>query len=765
MTTQPKKSLEKKISWVLRLATIGLSFIVLILLLTSFGAFGEIPTVEELDNPDINIASEIISSDGKTLGKFAFENRTPIKFKEIPESLINALIATEDERFYSHSGIDLRSTARAICKPGSGGASTITQQLAKNLFTKNVSKNKAKRVIQKLKEWIVAVKLEKRYSKNQILEMYLNAQDFVFNAVGIRSASRIYFGKEPKNLKIEEAAVIVAMLKNPVLYNPNIKKFKNNSLQRRNVVFKQMVRNNFISEKEKDSLQNLPLKINYTPETHYTGSATYFRGYLKKYMQNWVEHNRKLNGEKYDIYKDGLKIYVTLDSRMQNYAENAVFEHMSNLQKYFDKEQSKNKRAPFYNLSKNQIYDIINTAKYNSSRYRSLKKQEKSDKEIDEIFNKKTKMTVFTYDGEKDTIMSPLDSIKYYKSFLRSGLLSMEPQTGHIKAWVGGVDYKYFKYDAVEQQKRQVGSTFKPFVYAAAIDKLGISPCFAYPNELYTIEQGKHGIPESWTPTNSNNQYGGLMNLQTALAKSVNVISARLIDTVSPKSVVNFAKKVGIKSPVPAAPAIALGAVDLTLLEMVNAYSTFANEGVKTEPIIITRIEDKNGRILQEFNAKKQEVISKQSAYIVLNLLKGVVNTGSGSRLKTNWTSVPNMITGFPYNFKNPIAGKTGTSQHQSDGWFIGAVPNLVTGVWTGGEDRATHFKGIRKGQGASMSLPSWALYMKSCYADDSLNISKEDFKRPKRVAVSLNCPEIINIEEESKTIDIDNLDIEDVQF
>ena len=747
--------LKKPLLWAGKFLTVFILFFSLLFLLTSFGAFGKLPTTEQLKNPRLNLASEIISSDGVTLGKFAEENRTPVKFKDISESLVNALIATEDERFYNHSGIDFRSTMRAVCKPGSGGASTITQQLAKNLFTEDVSKNFLKRVVQKMKEWVVAVRLEEEHSKEDIITMYLNTQDFVFNAVGIRSASRIYFGKEPNELDVEEAAVIVAMLKNPVLYNPNIEKFKQNCLERRNVVFKQMARNNFITEKVKDSLQKLPLRIDYTPETHYTGNATYFRSHLQKYMSEWAKDYEKRYGKKIDIYKDGLKIHVTLNSKMQQYAEEAVVEHMNNLQNHFNIEQERNRKAPFYNLTNSEIEKIINSAKENSKRYKKLKKRGKSSAEIDSIFLEKTKMTVFTYSGEKDTLMSPIDSIKYYKSFLRSGLLSVEPQTGHIKAWVGGVNFKFFKYDAVEQQKRQVGSTFKPFVYATAINKLGLSPCHAFLNEPFTIEKGRNGADEDWTPANANNNYGGLMNLKTALAKSVNVISAKLIDTVTPRSVVELAHRAGIKSYIPKVPSIALGSVDLTLLEMVNAYATFANKGQRIDPVIITKIEDKNGRVLQRFTPVKKKVMSEQSAYIVLDLLKGVVDRGSGARLRSNWTSSQKLATGFPYNFKNPIAGKTGTTQNQSDGWFIGIVPNLVTGVWTGGEDRAIHFRSISKGQGASMSLPSWALYMKKCYEDDTLNISSEDFVKPSYLSINLNCPEIFNVSNEIETIQL----------
>lgn len=730
---------KKYIKWFWGIVLGGFASVLLLFFLASIGVFGTLPTFEELENPQTNLATEVISADGKTIGKYATENRTPIKYKELPKNIVQALVATEDERFYEHSGIDFRGTARAILKPGSGGASTITQQLAKNLFTKRASSNIFKRVLQKAKEWIVAIKLERQYTKQEIIAMYLNTQDFIFNAVGIRSAARIYFGKEAKDLDIQESAILVAMLKNPRQYNPNRSISKKKSLGRRNVVFAQMAKNNFITNQEKDSLQKLPLKIKFTPESHSDGYATYFRTYLQKYLRKWVRENPKPNGEQYNIFEDGLKIYVTIDSRMQMYAEQAVEEHMSNLQSYFFKEQARNKTAPFYDIEKKQIDNIFQRAKINSTRYKRLKIAGKSEKEIDKIFKTKTEMSVFSWKGNKDTVMSPYDSIRYYKHFLRSGLLSIEPQSGHIKAWVGGINNKHFKYDAVAQQKRQVGSTFKPFVYATAINQLKMSPCDTYPNTPYTIPKGKYGIQEEWTPKNSNNKYGGMLNLKDGLAGSVNTMSARLVDKVSPINVVRLAKSAGIQSDIQANPSIALGAVDLSLLEMVGAYATFANKGLRVEPMILTRIEDKNGTVLQEFIPKTKEVLSEESAYVVLDLLKGVTESGSGVRLRLPWKK-PDYITGHPYKFTNPIAGKTGTTQNQSDGWFMGIVPNLATGVWTGGEDRATHFAGIAKGQGATMSLPTWALFMQKCYADKSLTISQEDFEKPEVLTINLDC-------------------------
>ena len=751
MAKKKTTNFKKYLKWFWGIILGGFTLVLVLFLYTAWDPLYALPSFEELENPQTNLATEVISIDGKTIGKYAKENRTPIKFKELSTNLVNALVATEDERFYEHSGIDFKGTARAVLKPGSGGASTITQQLAKMLFTGRASKNIFKRLLQKAKEWVVATKLEKQYTKNEIIAMYLNKYDFLNQAVGIRSASRIYFGKEPKELKIGQAAMLVGMLKNSSYFNPLRRAAK--VKQRRNVVLKQMTRSNFITTVEKDSLQKLDLGLDIHKESHKDGSATYFRGHLQKIMRTWVQEHPKPNGEQYNIFEDGLKIFVTIDSRMQQYAEEAIDEHMSNLQSYFFKEQKSNKLAPFYDLEKSQINTILNRAKKNSDRYKRLKSAGKSTKYIAKVFGKKTKMRVFSHKGDIDTIMSPNDSIKYYKYFLRSGLLSIEPQTGHIKAWVGGVNYKHFKFDAVAQQKRQVGSTFKPFVYATAINQLKLSPCDSFPNIPYTIPKGKYGIPEEWKPKNSGDKYGGMVTLKEGLAGSVNTMSARLIDMVSPENVVRLAKAAGIESRIRANPSIALGAVDLSLLEMVSAYSTFANKGLRVSPMIITRIEDKNGTVLEEFRPKTAEVLSEESAYVVLNLLEGVTQYGSGIRLRLPWEK-PGYVTGYPYEFTNAIAGKTGTTQNQSDGWFMGIVPNLATGVWTGGEDRATHFEGIAKGQGATMSLPSFALFLKKCYADESLNISQEEFEKPENLSININCGEREKEEDEKGELD-----------
>jgi len=742
----------------------GTLFVASLFLLASMEVFGELPDFEELENPEKNFATEIISIDGKTLGKYYNENRTPVQFKDLPTNLVEALIATEDERFYEHSGIDFRGTLRAVSKFGKdGGASTITQQLAKLLFTEGSgTKNKLKRVFQKLSEWVIAIRLEEQYTKEEIITMYLNKFDFLYNAIGIRSASRIYFGKEPIDLKVEESAVLVAMLKNPRQYNPNRSISKKKSLGRRNQVLFQLQRNEKLTEVERDSLQKIPMELDFSPEGHSDGYATYFREYLRDYMKRWIKANPKPDGSLHNLYRDGLKIYVTIDSRMQRYAEEAVSEHVSNLQRVFFKEQKYNPTAPFYDLEKEDIESIMSRAMRNTDRYRLLKKAGKSDKEIKVAFNTKRKMKVFSWKGTKDTILTPYDSIRYYKHFLHSGLLSIEPQTGHIKAWVGGINSKYFQYDHVKQGKRQVGSTFKPFVYASAIDQLQLSPCEKFPNTLYSVPKEAYGMDEDWTPKNAGETYGGELTLKQALAKSVNVITARLIHMVGPKTVARLAKRAGIDSYIPPYPSIALGTVDASLYEMVGAYSMFANKGLRVSQMMLLRVEDRNGTVLQSFVPKTEQVLSEESAYVVVDLLKGVTEAGSGVRLRGQWGKYPDDIsTGYPYQFENPIMGKTGTTQNQSDGWFMGVVPNLATGVWTGADDRATHFEKITQGQGATMSLPTWALYMRKCYADSTLTVSQDMFERPEVVTIQLDCEAVPTLDDEGVEIPVETVEEE----
>lgn len=746
-----KSGVSKFTQWIWRLFLGGLVFLFLLFFLAALDVFGKLPTFEELENPENNLATEVISIDGKTLGKYYRENRTPVKFRELPENLIQALISTEDERFYEHSGIDFQGTARAAAKFGKdGGASTITQQLAKMLFTKKASGNIAKRLIQKVKEWVIAIRLEKHYTKNEIITMYFNKYDFGHAAVGIRSASRIYFGKEPKELNIEESAMLVGMLKNSSLYNPMRR--PEMVTQRRNVVFGQMLRNEFITEHEKDSLQNLPLELDINLEGHSDGTATYFREYVREFMRKWMKEHPKPNGESYNIYRDGLKIYVTLDSRLQKNAEEAMAEHLTNLQSIFFKQQKKNKTAPFYDLEKEQIESTMLSSMKRSERWRKMKENGAAEKDIKASFYVETPMKLFSWKGEIDTVLTPYDSIRYNKFILQSGLLSTDPTTGHVKAWVGGIDYKYFQYDHVKQGKRQVGSTFKPFVYATAINQLGLSPCDEFPNTPYTIPAGKYHLDEDWTPRNSGDEYGGLRSLKNALANSINVISANLIDQTTPQNVVRMAKNLGVETEIPEVPSVALGTVDLSLYEMVGALNTFANKGMYVKPMMILRIEDKNGTILEEFTPETKEVLSESIAYTTINLMEGVTRYGSGIRLRTTGGKYPdNVATGYPYKFDNPIAGKTGTTQNQSDGWFIGLVPNLSTGIWVGAEDRSVHFVDITRGQGASMALPIWALYMKRNYADEDLEISKEDFEKPENLTINVDCDQERDADDKEK--------------
>jgi len=725
------------------------------------GWLGYMPGFEDLENPKTALATEIISADGQTLGKFFRQNRTPVSYDELPPHLVNALISTEDERFYDHPGIDLKSTFRAVAFMGKkGGGSTLTQQLAKLLFHKEGSKNITKRILQKIKEMVIAARLERQYTKEEILTMYMNTYDWGHQAVGIRSAARIYFGKEPKDLTVDEAATLVGMLKNSSLYNP----IKRPELvkKRRNVVFHQMYRNGYLTEKQKDSLQQLPLKINYNPELHDTGIATYFRERVRRFMKKWVKENPKNDGSYYNIYTDGLKIYTTIDSRLQRNAELAVAEHMKNLQKEFFRQGKKNKTFPFTDLSKKEIEQLMQRAMRQSERWRVMKEAGVPEDSIKQSFYVKRKMRVFSWDGDIDTVMTPYDSIRYYKSFLRTGLMSMEPSTGFVKAWVGGINFKHFKYDHVDQGARQVGSTFKPFVYATAIAQKHLSPCDSFPNTPYTIKKGRWGLTKSWTPKNAGGQYGGWLTLKEALANSVNVITARLIDMVGPKPVIDLVKQMGITSEIPYAPSIALGTPDIKLFEMVGAFNTFANQGQYIEPVFITRIENKNGKVLYEYKPVTRDVLSPQIAYVVTNLLEGVTQYGSGSRLRHTWKKnnpvYKRVVTGYPYGFKNPIAGKTGTTQNQSDGWFIGYVPNLVTGVWVGGEDRAVHFKNIAYGQGATMALPIWALYMKKNYADKELGISDKAFKKPQGVDINTDCDK-----KEENTAPADDSPLEDL--
>jgi penicillin-binding protein 1A len=778
MATKKKKATQKKkkggnpFKTALRFfwATVALGILSVITLFSSaaLGLLGQMPELQQLENPKTNLATQILSNDGVVLGKFYFnDNRTSIAYDALPKNLVKALIATEDERFFSHSGIDLKGTLRALVYLGKkGGASTISQQLARQLFVGVRSRNKVEAVLQKFKEWVLAVQLERRYTKKEIIAMYLNIYDFGYSADGIQSAAKIYFNTTPKALRIEQSATLVGMLKNSSLFNPLRRPERVE--QRRNVVLNQMNRNGFISEVELDSLKQIPLTIDYTPDSHREGLATYFRAYLQQFMRKWTKNNPKPDGTKYDIFRDGLRIFTTLDSRLQEIGEKAVNAHMANLQEEFFLQNTPeaNPTAPFLDLREGEIDTLLQNKARRSERWRKMRASGKDEEAIWASFQKPVEMEVFSWKGDRDTLMSPLDSIRYYKHFLRASMMSMNPLTGHVKAWVGGFNYKHFQYDQVYQGRRQIGSTFKPFLYATAIDQLRLSPCDILPDALFCIEPMKHGNVDAWCPKNSGDKYGQMRTLKNALANSVNTVSARLMDRVGPRPVINLARKMGITSYLPAVPSIALGTPDISLLEMVGAYSTFANKGIYVKPIMISRIEDKNGTVLFEVVPETKDVLSQESAYVTIDLLKGVTEAGSGIRLRhqgadENNYAYKNVVTGYPYQFENPIAGKTGTTQNQSDGWFMGMVPNLVTGVWVGGEDRAVHFEDIAFGQGATMALPIWAMYMRDAYAIPELGISMEDFEPPEVLSIPIDCQQgavLDDLHQEAKKDDLEGL-------
>lgn len=707
-------------------------FIILLFLSISFGLFGKMPSFEELENPKSNLATEIFSADHETLGKYYIENRSNIHYRELSPNVINALIATEDSRFEEHSGVDIKAIFRVlygmITGTNRGGGSTISQQLAKNLFPRKKDLNFFQTVIIKFKEWGTAIKLERDYSKDEILAMYLNTVDFGSQAFGIESAAKTYFDKEPKDLKAEEAALLIGILKAPSWFSPI--RNSQRALERRNTVLAQMKKYDYLTGQQYDSLKALPMDMtHYQLQDHTAGLATYFREYLRGVLSDWCANHQKEDGNPYNLYRDGLKIYTTIDSRMQQYAEEAVREYLGKeLQPLFFRHWKGIKDAPFvFDKDKSkEIRNLMVQAMRRSDRYFHLKAKNASDAEILRDFNTRVKMTVFSWKGDIDTVLTPMDSIRYYKFLLQSGLMSFDPHTGFVKAYVGGIDYRYFQYDHVKYAKRQVGSTFKPFLYTLAMQE-GDQPCTLYPNVQPVIELPNGDI---WAPKNdSKERLGEEVPLKWALAYSNNWISGQLMKKYSPQDVIRIARKMGVTSDIPAVYSIALGSADLTLYEMTGAMGTFANKGVYIEPIFVTRIEDKNGNVLENFVPKQQEAISEETAYLMIMLMKGVVESGTGTRLVTK------------YGFDNPIAGKTGTSQNQSDGWFMGITPDLVTGIWTGCEDRSAHFRTLDLGQGANVALPIWALYMKKVYADPHLNISKRDFDLPsKPLNVEFDC-------------------------
>ncbi len=727
--------------------------IVIILAVTSAftaiwnGWIGYLPEIEDLQNPINRFATQVYSVDGKVLGTWHLnkENRVVIPYEKISPYLVNALVATEDERFYDHSGIDFWALGRAIVKRGilgqsqAGGGSTITQQLAKQLYTKEKAHSTTERLMQKPIEWVIAIKLERNYTKEEIIALYLNYFDFLHNAVGIKTAANTYFNKEPSQLTICESATLVGLCKNPSLFNPV--RYPERARQRRNVVLAQMHKVGYLTQAQFDKERNEPLTLDFHRIDHKDGTATYFREFLRLYMMakrpdrndasrypswnknqyvldsiawetdplyGWCNKNTKKDGEPYNVYTDGLKVYTTIDSRMQQYAEDAVYKHVARfLQPAFDKENRGKATAPFSgNLTMKEVRAILNRSKTQSERYRVMKEAGYSAEEIDEVFSRKINMTIFTYHGDIDTLMSPMDSIRYYKKFLRSGLMSMDPKTGAVKAYVGGLDYQHFMYDMVTSGRRQVGSTIKPFLYSLAMEN-GYTPCDLAPNRQQTyIVAGK-----PWTPRNgSRSRYGQMVTLKWGLAQSNNWISAYLMSKLNPHQFVQLLHDYGINNPdIHPSMSLCLGPCDVSVAEMVSAYSVFANHGIRTAPLFVSRIEDNEGNVIAEFQPRMNEVISADCAMKMLEMLKGVVDGGTAGRLR------------YRYNFTGEIGAKTGTTNENSDGWFIGFTPELVTGIWVGGEDRDIHFSSMSMGQGATVSLPIWAIYMKKVNGNPDL--------------------------------------------
>ena len=738
MQTQKKKNTKKKkvddggrkavrVLWCI--FGIGLLVTVLFFFCVAKGAFGVMPSFEELENPQTNLATQIISCDGKVLGSYYVENRSNVRYSDLSPYLPQALVSIEDERFYKHSGIDTKSLFRVaygvFTGNKKGGGSTITQQLAKNLFPRDENLSKMRLVIRKFQEWITATKLEYNYSKDEIIAMYLNTVAFGHNAFGIRSAAKTFFDKDPKDLNIEESALMAGVVNAPTRFSPV--RNPERSTQRRNLVLKAMEKNGYLTRAQYDSISQIPIDMShFGVMDHNSGQATYFREQLRLELTEWANSHYRPDGRPYNIYRDGLKIYTTIDSRMQRYAEEAVREFMGgSLQPSFFKHWSGRKNAPFSLNDKDQIDDILETSMKRSERYRVLKKEGMSLDSIKANFDKPVEMTIFSWDGPIDTVMTPMDSIKYYKWFLQASLVSIESHTGHVKAYVGGIDYRFFKYDHVMQARRQVGSTFKPFLYSLAMQEGEYTPCTKVPNIPYNIQLADGNF---WSPRNSGDKHvNEEVTLKWALAQSNNWISAYLMNRFGPQAVISMARRMGVESPIDPVPAICLGVCDLKLIEMVGAMSTFANQGVYIKPMFITKIEDKNGNVIQRFAPEESEAMSEVTAYKMIELMKGVVQSGTGVRLR------------YMYKLTNPIAGKTGTTQNQSDGYFMGITPDMTTGVWVGAEDRSVHFRSTELGQGSHTALPIWALYMQKVYADPSLHISQGDFPKPTATDVDLD--------------------------
>ena len=730
----------KFVIWFWGLIAAGGLTIVLFFWMIANGWLGYLPPLEELQNPKNRYASEIFTEDGVSLGRYyRLENRVGVQYTDLSPHLVDALIATEDARFYEHTGVDTKSLFRALLSLGrAGGGSTLTQQLAKQLWSPRAN-NIVERALQKPIEWVIATKLERLYSKDEILLMYLNQFDFLHNAVGIKSAAHVYFNITPSELKIEEAAMLVGMCKNPAIFNPIRRPER--TQERRNVVLGQMCKYDYITQEVRDSLQALPLQIKYQSVDHKQGMAPYFREYLRRVLtaqepresqypewnkqqyiidrQQWDENplygfcqkNKKPDGSHYDIYQDGLKIYTTLDSRMQQYAEEAVWEHMKFKQEQFFAEKKNRSYAPFAKtLTKEQREQIMDRAMRQTDRYRALKKQGLSKEAILEVFNTPVDMSVFSYDGIVDTTMTPMDSLKYYKHFLRCGFMSMDPHNGHVKAYVGGPNFEHFQFDMATMGKRQIGSTVKPYLFTLAMDE-GMWPCEKVINQSYTLVDGNG---KNWTPKESHPEHvGEPVDLTWGLKKSSNWITAYLMSLFTPDQLAKLMHSFGIKGDIDAVVSMCLGTCDVSVEEMVDAYTAFVNRGIRTEPLYVTRIEDANGNIIAQFTPRTHEIISELTAYKMVYMLQKVVTEGTGMRLRGN-----------QYKLWLPLGGKTGTSQHHSDGWFIGFTPDLIAGCWVGGEDRSIHFDSMDKGQGARTALPVFGLYMQKVYNDPQLNMN-----------------------------------------
>ena len=737
------ESFKKKfIIWFWSLFGAGAIAIVLLFWMITMGWLGYLPPLDELQNPKNKFATEVISADMQLLGRYyRNENRVSVDYTDISPNMINALIATEDVRYYDHTGVDVKSLMRAIMKLGkAGGGSTLTQQLAKQLWSPRAN-NIFERALQKPIEWVIATKLERLYSKEEILTMYLNQFDFLYNAVGIKSAAQVYFSTTPAQLKLEEAAMLVGMCKNPSLYNP--RRRPENALNRRNTVLNQMCKYEYINEQVCDSLKQLPIELKYQSVDHKQGLAPYFREYLRQVLtakepqkshysewnmqqyeidkRQWEENplygfcnkNHKPDGTPYDLYHDGLRIYTTIDTRMQQYAEEAVSEHIQDLQKSFFREKRRKSYAPFSkDLSPEEIDGIMNRSMRQTDRYRALKKQGMSETEIKKVFNTPVDMHVFSYNGLIDTTMTPMDSIRWNKHFLRCGFMSMDVHSGAVKAYVGGPNFTHFQYDMVTTGRRQVGSTIKPYLFTLAMDE-GMWPCDSTVNDSVTLIDG-NGV--AWTPRDEHvKNQGEMVTLNWGLEKSSNWITAYLMSLFTPEQLVRMMRSFGIEGQLDPVVSLCLGPCEVSVKEMVDAYTTFPNKGIRVEPLYVTRIEDNNGNILATFTPKTHEIISETTSYKMIYMLRNVMDHGTGVRAR------------FRYGLKAPMGGKTGTSQNHSDGWFVGFTPALVSGVWVGGEDRSIHFDNMSAGQGANMALPIWSIYMQKVYADETLGYSAEE--------------------------------------